>query len=244
MGLRKDPNGAKPAIAQVTPAAAIAGGEFYIEGKGFARKDRPRVMIGEVAAPVIVGSDSFVIVRVPENAAAGDLVVATGDSASQIWTCDIGIGIADSLHPVANPAVDAFGNIFTTFSGSRGQKVPVAVYKIDLNYNVKPFINDLMNATGLAFDPQGLLYISSRFDGVIYQATPSGNMSVFVEGMGVATGLAFDEENNLYVGDRSGTIFKIAPDRQIFVFATIEPSIAAYHLAFGPDQYLYVTGPT
>src|SRR5262249_11815695 len=46
------------------------------------------------------------------------------------------------------------------------------------------------------------------------------------------------------VGDRSGTIFKIAPDRQIFVFATLEPSIAAYHLAFGPDGSLYVTGPT
>ena len=79
---------------------------------------------------------------------------------------------------------------------------------------------------------------------MVYQVTPTGNMSVFVEGMGVATGLAFDEENNLYVGDRSGTIFKIAPNRQIFVFATLEPSIAAYHLAFGPDQYLYVTGPT
>ena len=69
-------------------------------------------------------------------------------------------------------------------------------------------------------------------------------MSVFVEGMGVATGIAFDENQNLYVGDRSGTIFKISPDRQIFVFATLEQSISAYHLAFGPDGYLYVTGPT
>ena len=49
---------------------------------------------------------------------------------------------------------------------------------------------------------------------------------------------------NLYVGDRSGTIFKISRQRQIYVFATVEPSIAAYHLAFGPDDYLYVTGPT
>jgi sugar lactone lactonase YvrE len=62
--------------------------------------------------------------------------------------------------------------------------------------------------------------------------------------MGIATGLAFDQDGNLYVGDRSGTIFKIAPNRQIFVFATLEPSIAAYHLAFGPDRYLYVSGPT
>ena len=91
--------------------------------------------------------------------------------------------------------------------------MPVAVYKIDLNYNVKPFINDLMNATGLAFDRDGMLYISSRFDGVVYQVTPNGNMSVYVEGMGVATGMAFDDEGNLYVGDRSGTIFKISPER-------------------------------
>ena len=89
-----------------------------------------------------------------------------------------------------------------------------------------------------------MLYISSRYDGFVYQVTPNGNMSVYVEGMGVATGIAFDGEHNLYVGDRSGTIFKISPTRQIFVFATLEPSISAYHLTFGPDGYLYVTGPT
>ena len=245
MGLRKDPNGVKPAIAQVSPAAAIAGGEFYIEGKGFARKDRPRVTIGEVAAPVIVGSDSFVIVRVPENAAAGDLVVASGDSSSQVWTCDIGIGIADSLHPVANPAVDGYGNIFTTFSGSRGQKVPVAVYKIDLNYNIRPFITDMMNATGLAFDQHGLLYVSSRLGrhrvpGHSYRRTSRSSS----RGWGSRPAWPSIMEGNLFVGDRSGTIFKISPTRQIFVFATLEASISAYHLTFGPSGYLYVTGPT
>jgi sugar lactone lactonase YvrE len=243
MAIRKTSNG-RPQIVQVSPPAAIAGGELQIRGKGFVKTDRPRVTIGDVSAPVVIGSDSFVIVKVPEGASAGDLVIENGEQSSQAWTCDIGIPIADSLHPVANPAVDSFGNIFSTFSGSRGQKVPVAVYKVDLNYNAKPFINDLMNATGLAFDRQGMLYVSSRYDGQIYQVTPNGNMAVFVEGMGIATGLAFDEEDNLYVGDRSGTIFKISPTRQIFVFATLEPSIAAYHLAFGPDQYLYVAGPT
>jgi len=243
MALRKSSD-SRPQIAQVTPPAAIAGGELQIRGKGFAKLDRPRVTIGEVGAPVIIGSDSFVIARVPEGATAGELVIESGDQASESWACDIGVLVAESLHPVANPAVDAFGNIYTTFSGSRGQKVPVAVHKIDLNFNMKPFINELMNATGLAFDAQGMLYITSRYDGFVYQATPNGNMSVYTEGMGVATGLAFDRLHNLYVGDRSGTIFKISPSRQIFVFATLEPSLAAYHLAFGPDGYLYVTGPT
>ncbi len=243
MPLRK-PSDSKPQISRVTPPAAIAGGELQIRGKGFARQEPPRVVIGEVGAPIIIGSDSFVIARVPEGATAGELVVESGSLASDSWACDIGVLVAEALHPVANPAIDAFGNIYTTFSGSRGQKVPVAVYRIDLNFNMKPFINELMNATALAFDKQGMLYISSRYDGFVYQVTPNGNMSVYVEGMGVATGLAFDGDGNLYVGDRSGTIFKISPNRQIFVFATLEPSIAAYHLAFGPDNYLYVTGPT
>jgi sugar lactone lactonase YvrE len=247
MALRKETNG-KPRISQVRPEAAITGGELYIRGKGLAPGGaamlRPEVTIGDVAAPIVIGSDSLLIVKVPEGASAGELVVGKGDQTSDIWNCDIGISIAENLHPVANPAIDALGNIYATFSGSRGQKVPVAVYRIDLNFNMRPFINDMMNATGIAVGRDGLIYISSRFDGMVYQVTPTGNMSVFVEGMGVATGICFDEEQNLYVGDRSGTIFKVAPNRQIYVYATLEPSISAYHLAWGTDQHLYVSGPT
>lgn len=234
----------KPHISQVSPVAAIPGGEFQIHGRKLAGGERPRVSFGDVSAPILVGSDNFIIARVPEGVSEGEMVVHADDQHSSAWSCEVGVQVADSLHPVANPAVDAHGNVFTTFSGQRGQKTPVSVYKIDANYNATPFVSDIMNATGVAIDREGLLYISSRYDGIVYQATPAGAMSVYVEGMGVATGAAFDEEENLYVGDRSGTIFKISRSRQIYVFATLEPSIAAYHLAFGPAGYLYVTGPT
>ncbi len=243
MPFRKNPDG-RPHISEITPPAAIAGGEFEIRGTGFGRGLRPRVTLGDVEAHVLVGSDSFVIARVPEEASVGELVVACGQQASPAASCDIGVQIASNVHPVANPAVDRTGNIFTTLSGSRGQKTQVSVYEIDAGGHVRPFLSEVMNATGLAFDREGLLYVSSRHDGIIYQVTPRGNMSVYAEGMGVATGVAFDAEENLYVGDRSGTIFKISRSRQIFVFATLEPSISAYHLAFGPDDYLYVSGPT
>jgi sugar lactone lactonase YvrE len=241
--LRKETQG-KPLISQVQPPAAIVGGELAIRGSGLAHLGRPAVRIGDVAAPVVIGSDSLVIVKVPEGAHSGELIVDSSGSPSEIWSCDIGITVAENLHPVTSPAVDSFGNIYTTFSGSRGQKVPVAVYRIDLNFNLRPLVTDMMNATAIAVGADDQVYVSSRFDGMVYQVSPSGNMSVFVEGMGVATGLCFDHEHNMYVGDRSGTIFKVGSDRQIFVYATMEPSISAYHLTWGPDHHLYVAGPT
>jgi sugar lactone lactonase YvrE len=184
------------------------------------------------------------VARVPEGASSGPIVVGANGSSSNPHLVKVAVPIADNLHPVANPAIDREGNLYVTFSGSRGQKVPVSIFKIDTNYNVKPFLSDLMNATAIAFDRAGQMYVSSRNDEAVYKVAPNGTMSPYAQGMGVATGIAFDTEENLYVGDRSGTIFKIARDRQIFVFATLEPSVSAYHLAFGPDGNMFVTGPS
>ncbi len=243
MPTRKTNNG-RPVITNISPSAAIPGGELRIHGKWMAPTEKASVTIGDTEAPIIVGSDSYIVARVPEGVAVGSLVVGSGERKSVAYPCDIGVQVADGLHPVANPAIDSLGNIYVTLSGSRGQKTPVSVFKVDKRHKVKPFLSELMNASGLAFDRDGMLYVSSRNDGVVYQVTPEGQMSPYVEGMGVATGLAFDEDENLYVGDRSGTVFKVSRARQIYVFATLEPSIAAYHLAFGPGGSLYVTGPT
>ena len=242
---KKNVNG-HPHIEAVSPAAALPGGEVRIVGSGFRIPDlrRPSVRFGEVEASVVISSDDFVIARVPPGAASGPVTVSTNGHSSNPHNVKVAGLIADSLHPVTNPALDAEGNIYATFSGSRGQKVPVSIFKIDTNYNVKPFLAELMNATAIAFDREGQMYVSSRFDGTVYRVAPNGTMSSYAEGMGVATGIAFDREENLYVGDRNGTIFKIARDRQIFVFATLELSVSAYHLAFGPGGDLFVTGPT
>jgi sugar lactone lactonase YvrE len=234
----------RPKIDSVEPAAAIVGGELHIRGSHLAAGGRPSVRLGDQSAHLVVAGDSYIIARVPDSAMVGEVVVTSGEMESDLGETHIGVQIADSLHPVANPAIDREGSVYSTFSGSRGQKSPVSIYKIDANYNSKPFVTDLMNPTGLAFDREGFLYASSRYDGIVYQINSTGNMSVYVEGMGVATGIAFDRDENLYVGDRSGTIFKISRSRQIYVFATLEPSIAAYHLAFSPEDELFVSGPT
>jgi sugar lactone lactonase YvrE len=242
---KKNVNG-RPHIEAVTPAAALPGGEVRILGSGFRAPDlqRPRVRFGETEAAIVVSADDFVVARVPEGAASGSIVVSTNGHSSNAQQIKVATPIAENLHPVTSPALDVEGNVYVTFSGSRGQKVPVSIFKIDTGYNVKPFLTEMMNATGIAFDREGLMYVSSRFDGTVYRVAPNGTMSPYAESMGVATGLAFDREQNLYVGDRSGTIFKVARDRQIFVFATLEPSVSAYHLAIGPKGDLFVTGPT
>lgn len=237
---------AGPTITEVTPRAAISGGEISVRGSGFTEngRTRPQVRFGDRPASLLMSSPSRLVVRVPDGVVSNELIVETGSAAPALAPVAVGVSFAENLHPVANPAIDAAGNVFTTFSGSRGQKTPVSVYRIEPDHTLRTFLTDLMNPTGLAFDRDGLLYVSSRMEGTIYQVTPQGQRSVFAEGMGIATGIAFDKEGDLYVGDRSGTIFKINHDRQIFVFATLEPSVAAYHLAFGPEGGLYVTGPT
>jgi glucose/arabinose dehydrogenase len=242
---KKNVNGG-PRIETVAPSAALAGGEIRITGSGLRPQElrRPKVQFGEVEGSVVISSDGFLVARVPEGATSGPVVVATDGHVSNSQTVNVAVPIAENLHPVTNPALDAEGNIYVTFSGSRGQKVPVAIFKIDTSYVVKPFVQEMMNATSIAFDRQGQMYVSSRYDGAVYRVAPNGTMTTYAEGMGVATGIAFDREQNLYVGDRSGTIFKIGKDQQVFVFATLEPSVSAYHLAFGPQGDLFVTGPT
>jgi sugar lactone lactonase YvrE len=245
LGTSAEKNGL-PRIESVTPAAAIPGGEVEIRGSGFTTRSRamPSVHFGEAQATLALASAQRLVVRVPEGAAGGTVRVATAEQESQPFPVAIGMQIADNLHPVASPAVDSEGNIFVTFSGPRGQRVPVSLYKVTANFSVKPFVTSLVNPSGLAVDRQGNLFVSCRNDGTIHKVAPDGRAEQWIEGMGIATGLAFDRQENLYVGDRSGTIFKISPTREIFVFATLEPSVAAYHLAFHPSGELFATGPT
>ena len=235
-----------PRIERAVPLAAIPGGEITLHGSGFAGHGhvRPTVRFGESEASLSLASENRVIARVPEGARGNVVSVGVSDHESQPFPVHIGLQIADNLHPVANPAVDSLGNIYVTFSGPRGQRVPVSLYKVTANYSVKPFVTSLINPSGLALDREGNLFVSCRNDGTIHRITPDGRAEQWIEGMGVATGIAFDNAENLYVGDRSGTIFKISPSREIFVFATLEPSVAAYHLAFHPSGDLFVTGPT
>jgi hypothetical protein len=253
-----------PHLHYASPPAAMPDGEIEVHGThlGPAGSHLPTATVGDNAAAVALARPGRAVIRILDGLISGDLILHRGGLASNPLPVRIAVPMAENLHPVANPAVDAEGRLFATFSGARGQQVPVSIFAIERDFQIRPFVRDLLNPTGLAFGPDGYLYASSRAEGAIYRISPTGVVRTYAEGLGIATGIAFDPQGNLYVGDRSGTIFKIAaptpdapidsPDsptdapapRNIFVFATLEPSIAAYHLAFDNHGTLFVTGPT
>jgi sugar lactone lactonase YvrE len=242
------PDATHPHLERVIPNAAMPGGEIDVHGVHLEPHGThiPRATIGDIAVPVVLSRPSRATIQIPEGTISGDLILHRDGVASNPLNLRIAVPMAENLHPVANPAVDSEGSVYATVSGSRGQTVPVSIFQIQRDFQIRPFVRGLLNATGLAFGPDGYLYASSRSEGTVYRVSPKGAMSTYAEGMGVATGIAFDRDGNLYVGDRSGTIFKVSPDsdRNIFVYATLEPSIAAYHLAFNDAGTLFVTGPT
>jgi sugar lactone lactonase YvrE len=236
-----------PHLDEISPLAAMPGGEVHLRG---AHLGNPATAtIGDTLAPLTLSRNAHAILQVPEGSISGAVKLHAGGAESNALLLNVAVPLAENLHPVSNPAVDADGNLYATFSGPRGQAVPVSIFRIDRDYQLRPFVREMMNATGLAFGKDGYLYASSRAEGAVYRISPEGAVSTYAEGLGVATGIAFDDDGNLFVGDRSGTIFKIAPaspteGQKMFVYATLEPSVAAYHLAFNDLGTLFVTGPT
>jgi len=242
-----------PHLTSLTPRAAIPGGSFEVLGTHLlqpaAETQLPHATFGETEASLDVSRQTRALIRVPNGAISSDLVLHRNGLASNILHATVGVPMAEELHLVANPAVDADNNLYAMVSGARGDRVPVSIFRIDRDLQIRPFARDLLNVSALAFASDGYLYASSRSEGAVYRISPQGAISIFAEGMGIATGLAFDAHGNLFVGDRSGTIFKVGPSGskasgEVFVFATLEPSVAAYHLAFRDDGTLLVTAPT
>jgi sugar lactone lactonase YvrE len=232
-------------VTAIHPLWAIEGGRISIEGAGFPVDDSspPDVRIGDARARIVYASPTRLAAIVPaglEGRATIRIAGAPGETAF----VDIAAPFAAGLHQVDNPVFDRDGNLYVTYSGTRGQQVPVSIFRVRPNGTRETFSSGIVNPTSMAIDPQGRLYVSSRFEGTVYRVADDGSVEAYANDLGVACGLAFAADGTLFVGDRSGTIFRVDREGKATTFASLPPSIAAFHLAFGPDGALYVTGPT
>lgn len=236
----------EPRIDEVVPQAALPRGEVELAGTNLGpnASGLPVVVVGTHPAMVLMSRSERLAFRVPENASTGLVEVRTPSGVSNAAPLRVARELSSGLHPVTSPVVSRSGMIYATISGQRGKQTPVSVVRVSPDGRGTPFVTGILNATGLAFSPDGDLFVTSRAEGNVYRVDGAGESTLYAEGMGVATGAAFDGQGNLFVGDRSGTIFKIDPQRRIFVYATLEPSVSAYHLAVDNNGTLYVTGPT
>ena len=235
-------------IVDIDPPYGIAGGEIVINCTGFDTSEPSRcaVLIDDSAAQIVALGSQRILAIVPETKGGRvEVRLKSGDDLSEPAYLTVARKLAGDLHPVANPAYDPEdGALFVTRSGSRGEELPVTLFRIDISGDVSEYSGDITNPTGIAFSPDGQMFVTSRLEGIVYRITPFKEAVAFARNLGVATGIAFDRNGLMHIGDRTGTIFKVNGIGEDRAWTQTEPSVSAFHLAFGPDDSLYIAGPT
>lgn len=230
----------------VEPRWALPGAQVLIRGAllPLPPEGLPHVLVGTHDARVSAASRRGIRIVIPAAAEGGSMTVRIDELPGDSAKVEVARVLTTGVHQVDSPLFDREGRLYATQSGGRDTKVAVPLYRVGRDGVREPISVEIANPTSLALGPDGLVYISSRFDGNVYRVTAADRAELYAADLGVPTGLAFAPDGTLYVGDRSGSIFRVSPDRQVETFATLPSSVAAFHLAYGPDGCLYVTAPT
>ena len=233
-------------ITALRPGWAVPGGVVSIEGVHLPvpADGPPHVLVGAADAHVSSASNRNLRIVVPPDVEGGELAVRIDELPGETIYLQVAHVLAAGVHQVDNPAFGADGFLYCTMSGSRSTKAAVPLYRVSDAGTREPVAVDIANPTSMAVGPDGRLYISSRFDGSVHRLMEDGHAEMYATELGTATGLAFGVDGTLFVGDRSGSILRVSPDRQVETYAAIPASVAAFHMAMGPDQCLYVAAPT
>ena len=170
-----------PRVTAIHPPCAIEGGRIAIHGSGFPvdGPSHPEVRVGDLPARVVYASPTDISVIVPPGLLAGRAPVRLAsmpdDAAAAV---QIAAPFATGLHQVDNPAFDREDNLYLTYSGTRGQQVPVSIFRVRPNGTRETFSSGIVNPTSMAINPAGDLYVSSRFEGTVYRVRDDGSASL------------------------------------------------------------------
>lgn len=235
-------------ITSVEPKFAIPGSEIVIACEGFrmAPNTPDGCYIEGVQCRIVAASSTRILAIVPDEIAGGtsQIHLESIGALSNSLGITIGRKLTGGMHIVANPAVDpADDAIILTRSGGRGQHLPVTLFRLEPDGYLDELPEPILNPTGIAFDRNGQMFVSNRAQGEVYSVGRDGTATVYATGLGIATGIAFDSDGLMYVGDRSGTIYRVRDFAEVETFTVMDASVAAYHLAFGPDGRLFITSP-
>ena len=163
-----------PRVTAIHPLLAIEGGRVIIEGADFPVDEPtlPEVWIGGARARLVYASPSRIAAVVPSGLEGGHAAVCVGAAADVATSIEIAAPFATGLHQVDNPVFDRGGNLYVDYSGTRGQQVPVSIFRVRPNGAREAFSSGIVNPTSMAIDPSGQLYVSSRFEGSVFRAAP------------------------------------------------------------------------
>lgn len=237
----------KPKISSILPERAIPGAqiEILVSNLMTAGDSIPKVFANGIECRVTAMSSKRILANLPKiDDSSAVIQIETHSGETNGFVITLGKEIANEMHIVANPAIDPSDDaMILTRSGSRGQQLANTIFRLETDGYLDELPVQVLNPTGIAFGPSGGMFVTNRAEGTVLRIERGEEAVVVATDLGVATGIAFDRVGMMYVGDRSGTIYRVSEMGDAETFATLEPSVAAYHLAFGPDGRLYVSSP-
>ena len=183
-------------IIAVDPPYAIPGGEIEVTCEGFRMKPGTAdgVYIEGVQCRIVAASVSRILAIVPAEVAGSSIEPGSKPKATPIHlesfgavsnTLEIIVGrkLIDGMHIVANPAVDPSDDaLILTRSGSRGQHLPVTLFRLEPDGYLDEMPEAILNPTGIAFDREGQMFVTNRAQGEVYAVGRDGTSTVYATG--------------------------------------------------------------
>ena len=157
---------------------------------------------------------------------------------------EVAAPFATGLHQVDNPVFDREATSTSPTAARAVSRCRCRSSACGPNGTRETFSSGIVNPTSMAIDPEGRLYVSSRFEGTstgsIRDGAPSRSPPISASRAGWRSRRTARCSSAIVRARSSASIERAhaTPSRRC------RASVAAFHLAIGPDGSLFVTAPT